>query len=140
MVTGKASIDPLTISRNFNLKIYSMNTVASNHYLLKGILLIQTIGLVVYTFITIQNEGFVVFERAMEFVQSMKWIGQFTLDFSSYLLLSALWIAWRNKFETKFVILAIVAGIIGIMVFSPYLLILLIQENGDLNRVLIGDR
>ncbi|MEM7036204.1 MAG: hypothetical protein AAF570_04420 [Bacteroidota bacterium] len=117
-----------------------MNTAKQNHHFLKGLLIVQTIGLVIYTFITIQNEGFTVFESMVAFVQSMEWKGQFTLDFGSYLMLSALWIMWRNQFKVKFIPLAIAAGLIGIIVFAPYLLYLLQQENGDLKKVLVGDR
>lgn len=117
-----------------------MNTKKQNHYFLKGLLIIQTVGLLIYTFITIQNEGLVFFERGIQFIQSMKWIGQFTLDFQCYLILSALWIAWRNKFEMKSIILAVVAGVLGIVVFAPYVLFLLYKDNGDLRKLLIGNR
>ena len=117
-----------------------MSTKNQNQYLLSGMLLLQTFGLLVYTYITIQGEGLTVFESAIGFVQSMRWEGQFTLDFSCYLLLSVLWILWRNKFEVKSILIAFAAGIIGIMVFAPYLLVLLFQEEGDMKKVLIGDR
>jgi hypothetical protein len=108
--------------------------------LLKGILVVQTIGLLVYTFIAVQNDGGNFLARALEFATSMTWMGQFTLDFQCYLMLSALWIAWRNKFSTTSIIIAIVAMILGIIVFAPYLLFLLTKEKGNLKGVLIGDR
>ena len=29
----------------------------------------------------------------------MKWFGQFNLDFMGFLILSAIWVAWRNQFS-----------------------------------------
>ncbi len=107
---------------------------------LKGLLVVQTIGLLVYTFIAAQNDGGNFLARAIEFATSMTWMGQFALDFQCYLMLSALWIAWRNKFSIKSILIAVVAMILGIIVFGPYLLFLITKEKGDLKRVLIGER
>jgi hypothetical protein len=107
---------------------------------LKGLLVVQTVGLLIYTIIAIQNDGANFLTRAQEFVTSMTWMGQFALDFQCYLILSALWIAWRNKFSFNSVMIAIIAMILGIIVFAPYLLYLLFKEKGDLKEVLIGKR
>jgi len=109
-------------------------------YALKALLIVQTIGLLIYTVIAIQNDGIEFLARFQEFATSLTWMGQFTLDFQCYLLLSALWIAWRNKFSSKSIILAIVAMILGIIVFAPYLLYLISKEKGNLKTILIGDR
>jgi hypothetical protein len=47
---------------------------------------------------------------------------------------------WRNKFSISSIIFAVIATIIGIIVFAPYLLYLLTKEKGDLKKVLLGDR
>ncbi|WP_461443218.1 hypothetical protein [Maribacter sp.] len=107
---------------------------------LKVLLVLQTIGLLIYTIIAIKNDGGNFLARAQEFILSMKWIGQFSLDFQCYLMLSALWIAWRNKFSGQSIAFSIIALMLGIIVFAPYLLYLLIKEKGDLKRVLIGER
>lgn len=112
----------------------------NKHIFFKGLLIAQTIGVLVYTIITIQNDGINFLAKAQEFISSMKWIGQFALDFNCYLMLSALWIAWRNKFKVQSNAFAIIAMILGIIVFAPYLLYLLHKEKGDLKRVLVGDR
>lgn len=109
-------------------------------YALKTLLLIQTIGLLIYTVIVQQNDGRNFLARALEFATSLTWMGQFALDFQCYLLLSALWIAWRNKFSTNSIIIAIVAMVLGIMVFAPYLIYLISKEKGDLKVILVGDR
>jgi hypothetical protein len=55
-------------------------------------------------------------------------------------MLSGIWIVWRNKFAPVSILVAVVAMIIGIMAFAPYLLYLLITEKGDLKKVLLGER
>ena len=117
-----------------------MDGQSKNQYFLKGLLLIQTIALLIYTFLAIKNDGINFFERALEFTTSLMWMGQFSLDFSCYLILSALWIGWRNKFSPDSIVLAILAMILGIIVFAPYLLFLLNKEKGDLKAVLLGSR
>lgn len=111
-----------------------------NQYALKSLLIIQTVGLLIYTGIAISNDGLNFLERAQEFAFSLKWMGQFALDFQCYLILSALWIIWRNKFTVKSVIFAVIAMVLGIIVFAPYLIYLIQKENGDIIRTLIGDR
>ena len=114
--------------------------VSKKHIFLKGLLIIQTVGLLIYTVIAIQNDGANFLVRAQEFTTSMTWMGQFALDFLCYLILSALWVAWRNKFSTNSIVIAMVAMILGIIVFAPYLLYSIFKEKGDLKRVLIGNR
>ena len=107
---------------------------------LNGLLILQTIGLLLYTAIAIQNDGFNFLARALEFATSGQWRGQFALDFSCYLLLSFLWIMWRNKFTLASVLLGLAAAVLGIIVFAPYLLYLLAKEEGNLVKVLVGER
>ncbi|WKK82931.2 hypothetical protein [Marivirga arenosa] len=114
--------------------------VGKKQKFLKGLLIIQTLGLLIYTVIAIQNDGGNFLARAIEFATSLTWMGQFALDFQCYLILSALWVAWRNNFSINSIVIAIVAMILGIIIFAPYLLFLLSKEKGDLKRVLIGNR
>lgn len=112
----------------------------NKQYFLKSLLVIQTLSLVVYTGIAIKNDGYNFLERAFEFAVSLTWMGQFALDFQCYLILSALWIAWRNKFTTNSILVALIAAILGIIVFAPYVLFLVYREKGDLTKVLVGER
>lgn len=112
----------------------------NNNLIFKSVLWVQTIGLLAYTVVAINNDGINFLAKAQKFVTSMTWMGQFALDFQCYLILSALWIAWRGRFTVKAITIAVIAMILGIIVFAPYLLFLLSKENGDLKRVLIGDR
>ncbi|MCX6213391.1 hypothetical protein [Spirosoma sp.] len=108
--------------------------------LLRFLLLVQTIALLVYTYLAFQNEGANLLQVFFANMASLTWNGQFNLDFSCYLTLSGLWIMWRNKLAPAAIILALAAMIIGILAFAPYVLYLLTRENGDLKKVLIGDR
>jgi hypothetical protein len=106
----------------------------------QALLIIQTIALLVYTGFAFKNEGLTLFQVIISNISSLNWSGQFNLDFACYLALSGIWIMWRNKFTTSSIIIAIVAMILGIIFFAPYLLYLLTKEKGDIKLVLCGDR
>lgn len=107
---------------------------------LKSLLIIQTIALVVYTGLAVNNEGWTLFQVITANIAAFNWNGQFNLDFSCYLMLSGIWIMWRNKFSASSIFMAVAAMIIGIMAFAPYLFLLLIKEKGNLSKVLVGER
>jgi hypothetical protein len=121
-------------AKNLNLKIMSKNNF------FKTLLLVQTIGLLAYTFIAFQKEGAGLFSVFLDNIKSLTWTGQFNLDFLCYLMLSGLWIMWKNNFSGKSILVGAFAMILGIVFFAPYLLWLLYKENGDLRRVLVGDK
>lgn len=110
----------------------------NNYTLLKSLLALQTVAIFVYTALSVRNEGWDLFTIFVNNLTSLTWNGQFNLDFSSYLLLSGLWILWRNKFSPASLLIGGVATILGILFFAPYLLYLLYIENGDLRKVLVG--
>lgn len=111
-----------------------------NNFLFKTFLIAQTVIVLIYTIWAFKNEGVNLLSVFLENIQSLTWNGQFNLDFSSYLSLSALWIMWRNRFSSSSIVIGIIAMIIGIIVFAPYLLYLLGKEKGDLKKLLIGNR
>ena len=115
-----------------------MENSNNNQLILKGILFFQTIILLVYTAYAVQNEGWGFLQIAATNVGSMTWSGQFALDFACYLMLSGIWIMWRNKFQAQSLIMGIAAMILGIVVFAPYVIYLLGKEKGDLKKVVFG--
>jgi hypothetical protein len=121
-------------AENLNLKIMS------NNNLFKTLLVVQTIGLLTYTFIAFKTEGATLFGVFLTNIKSLTWSGQFNLDFLCYLILSGLWIMWRNKFSGKSILVGTVAMILGIVFFAPYLIWLIIKEKGDLKHVLVAGR
>ncbi|TAE79927.1 MAG: hypothetical protein EAY81_10855 [Bacteroidetes bacterium] len=110
-----------------------------NAKLLSALLIAQTFTLLLYTAWAFTNEGANLFSTFFANIQAMGWSGQFNADFTCYLLLSGLWIMWRNQFTRSSVLLAMLASIIGILFFAPYLLYLITKENGNLKRVFIGN-
>jgi hypothetical protein len=107
---------------------------------LKVLLFSLSIAVLVYTIFAFQKEGTVLFQLFFSNITSLNWNGQFNLDFSCYLTLSGFWIMWRNKFSSTSIVFGVVAMILGIVVFAPYILYLLKKENKDLEKVFIGNR
>jgi hypothetical protein len=102
------------------------------------LLLFQTLLLLVYTPLAIQHEGIDFVRIAAAHIASFTWSGQFSLDFLCYLVLSALWILWRNQYKLPGIVAALAALAAGILFFAPYLIYLIYQEEGDLSKILIG--
>lgn len=112
----------------------------SRDNLFKMLLIVQVIGLGIYTFIAYSANGADLFSVFIHNITSLNWSGQFNLDFLCYLVLSGLWIMWRRMFNINSVLIGTCAMILGILFFAPYLIWLMNKEKGDLKRVLIGDR
>lgn len=68
----------------------------------------------------------------------MTWRGQFNFDFMTFLLLSGLWVSWRNGFTVPALMLGAVAVFFGMMFLSAYLLYLSFNTNGDIRQLLMG--
>ncbi|NCP24473.1 MAG: hypothetical protein GW854_10050 [Erythrobacter sp.] len=73
-------------------------------------------------------------------IAAITWPGQFNLDFLCFLVLSALWTAWRNAFSRVGFFLAIAAFFGGAGFLLPYLLFLTFRESRNPVRVLVGNR
>lgn len=110
------------------------------HPSLVVLLSLQTLVLGWYTYWALKSQGPNLFAVFIANLRDLQWNGQFNLDFSCYLVLSGLWIAWRNKFSAGAVLCGTLAAVIGILFLAPYLMYLLAQEKGDLTRVLNGKR
>lgn len=104
----------------------------------RALLAIMTISIFVYT-------GFVGVEHGWNLVpiffgdfSSMNWPGQFNFDFMLMLVISCLWVSWRNRFTPRGLFLGFLALIGGISFLAPYLLWLSYKTNGNLNALLTG--
>ena len=71
-------------------------------------------------------------------VAAMGWAGQFNLDFGCLLVLSGLWLAWRNHFSPAGLVLGVLGSVGGTLVLAPYLLFASIQAKGDVEVLLLG--
>jgi hypothetical protein len=95
--------------------------------------------LVAYTAVVVANYGLNLFPYFFGEMAAMTWSGQFNLDFMGFLLLSAVWTAWRNQFSAQGLGLSVLAFFGGILFLGIYLLYLIRQCKGDMVRVLAGD-
>lgn len=103
------------------------------------ILLVGMIAaMAVYTVTASLNEGINLFAVFADNLTSLGWSGQFNLDFTCYLILSGLWIMWRDRFSSSSIVLGSAAMILGILLFAPILIYFIKKEKGDLRAVLLG--
>jgi hypothetical protein len=94
--------------------------------------------IVVYTGIVIANHGWGLLEIFFRDMAEMGWPGQFNLDFTSLLTLSALWVAWRHEFSRGGLALGLLAFFGGGLFLTTYLLVVSTQAKGDMKEVLLG--
>lgn len=92
----------------------------------------------IYSIYTISQHGIWYLPVYFETVFSGDWTGQFTIDFSLYLALSALWIAWRSGFTVTSFVMAGIAAFLGMLVFAPYLMYLHYKTKGDVCALVLG--
>jgi hypothetical protein len=93
-----------------------------------------------YTAIVIADHGINFFPAFNADLRAMAWPGQFNVDFSCFLVLSGLWVAWRHHFSIAGLVLSVIAFFGGIGFLGTYLLITSFQEQGDIKAVLLGRR
>jgi hypothetical protein len=98
------------------------------------------VGVVAYTAVTIGEHGLNFFPTAFGDVFAMTWQKQFNIDFLSFLSLSALWTAWRNRFSPLGLLLAVLAFFGGIIFLGVYLLALNFAAKGDVAVMMMGQR
>ena len=96
------------------------------------------VGLAVYTGIVIAREGMNLLPIFFGDMAKLIWPGQFNLDFLCFLVLSALWTAWRNGFSAAGLGLSVPAFLGGAGFLLPYLFVLSLHARGDMKKVLLG--
>ena len=106
--------------------------------LFRNFLVLIFISIVVYTLITGLNHGWNLVPVFFGDMIAMTWRGQFNFDFMTFLMLSGLWVAWRNGFTAPAIALAVVAVFFGMLFLSGYLLYLIARTQGDMARILLG--
>jgi len=92
----------------------------------------------VYTAIVVANHGFGLLGVFFGDIIAMGWPGQFNVDFSSYLTLSALWLAWRHHFSPAGIALAIAGFFGGALFLTAYLFVASLAAKGDVEELLLG--
>ena len=103
------------------------------------LLLAMLIALAGYTAVVGFNHGWDLLPVFFGDIRTMSWPGQFNLDFSFMLTLSASWVAWRHRFSATGFALAVMAFFGGAMFLTAYLLFVTRNAPLDVTRVLLGD-
>jgi len=104
----------------------------------RTLLVIMIIWIIGVTGIVAFNHGWNLIPIFFGDMVSLTWPGQFNADFMCFLLLSGLWVAWRNQFSPMGLVLLPIAIFFGIMFLAPYLLVVSYQVNGDIKKLLLG--
>jgi hypothetical protein len=91
-----------------------------------------------YTAKVLSTDGFTLFQVFFGDMAKLQWAGQFNLDFLFMLVLSAGWVAWRNRFSPKGLGLAVLAFFLGSAFLGVYLLVLSFQPGATGRSILIG--
>jgi len=102
--------------------------------------LLATLFIIVFVYACLvgANHGWDILPVFLGDIVAMTWPGQFNLDFSSYLILSGIWLSWRHNFSVLGLFLGLTAALCGILFLSPYLLVASFQTNGNIDALLIG--
>ena len=103
-------------------------------------ILLATIFIVIVTYTAIvgANHGYGLFTVFFGDMAAMGWPGQFNLDFTFMLALSALWVSWRHRFSGAGLLLGLLAFLGGALFLSVYLFIVAGQTNGNVRELLLG--
>ncbi len=72
-------------------------------------------------------------------LQAMNWRTQFDVDFLVYLVLVAVWVAWKERWGARGLALGFACFNGGVFVF-PYLLFCVVRSDGDPRKLLLGAR
>jgi hypothetical protein len=102
-------------------------------------LIVFVLCLIGYTGITISRHGLGLLPIFFGDMAAMTWPGQFNFDFFGFLLLSGIWVSWRNNFSIKGLGLGVLAVFGGMLFLSLYLLYLSVKTQGDIKRVMLGE-
>lgn len=107
--------------------------------LFRAFLSVILLTLVVYTGIVISNHGMGLLPIFFGDIAQLTWPGQFNLDFSCMLALSALWVTYRHRFGATGFALGACAFFGGALFLSVYLLLVSFRTKGDVASLLLGE-
>lgn len=102
-------------------------------------LLVCLITILVYTADVIANHGWNLMQVFFGAIAERAWPGQFNVDFTCFLALSALWVSWRHQFSAAGLLFGVVAFFGGMLFLSIYLLIHTGRSSGDVKKLLLGE-
>jgi len=102
------------------------------------LLVVMETCIIVYTVVVGFNHGWNLLAVFFGDMAAMTWAGQFNFDFTCFLILSGLWLAWRHHFSPGGLVLGVLGVFGGIMVLAPYLLWASFNANGDMKVLFMG--
>lgn len=106
----------------------------------RALLTSMILVVLIYTGIVVATHGWGLFPIFFGDIRAMSWPGQFNLDFSCLLVLSGLWLAWRNQFSPAGLALGLFAMVGGTPLIATYLLWASIDAKGDAKVLLLGKK
>ena len=92
-----------------------------------------------YTGVVVWNHGMGLLSIFFGDMARMAWPGQFNLDFLCMLILSGLWVAWRQRFRWPGILLGVLAVFGGALFLSGYLIVESSRVKGGLPSLLLGE-
>jgi hypothetical protein len=108
--------------------------------LFRTYLVVAWLALAIFTGVVMANHGTGLLPIFFADIAAAGWPGQFNADFMTMLALSGLWCAWRGNWSIPAIGHGILAFIGGGIVLMATLLLLHLRYQGDMRRVLLGDR
>ena len=106
---------------------------------LRTITIILFLALALYTAVVVPSHGLNFVLTYFGDLLALDWRGQVNLDFLSYLVLTAFWVAWRHQFSGGGIVLALLVLVGALLLFAPYLLWAISKSNGDMKTLLMGE-
>ncbi len=97
-----------------------------------------TLGIYSLTVIAIMGHGWLWPVVAFHDLVALNWRTQFDFDFLMYLILSSVWISWREGATSKAYLFAFLNVFLGGMFAFPYLLVAIHRTQGDAKKILLG--
>jgi len=94
--------------------------------------------LAAYTALVIADRGWGLLGVFFGDMLAMGWPGQFNLDFTILLALSALWVAWRHGFSGAGLLLGLTAFFGGALFLTAYVFAVSMVAKGDVKEMLLG--
>ncbi len=104
----------------------------------RSLLIVLWIVMLGVTAVVIVNHGINLFPVFFGDIADMTWRGQFNVDFSCFLVLSATWLMWRHEFSPIGIVVGVIGFFGGALFLTAYLLIASFAANGDMKEVLLG--
>ena len=104
----------------------------------RTLLIALTAIMILMTIAAVATEGLNLITPYLSPILALTWQGQFNVDFACYLVLSGVWMAWRGGFTSSSITLGVLAPVLGMLFFAPYLIYQIGRAEGDPKKLLLG--